>query len=396
MRISTNEMQRQALNSLLDQQYKLNRSQQQLSTGLRFSSPSEDPIAAVNVMGLEESLKTTQQYQDNAIVAKRRLSIEENALAELEAKMQRIRQLMVQANNDTTNSQDRSIISQEISLLGDELVGLANSKDSNGEYLFSGFQGRTKPYTSDANGTFTYNGDEGSRWLQVGPNRQVAMNHSGKVVFDSIKRIQAADGPTNVGTGTVTAGNVVQPNDYQANSFTVTITSPTTFDVVDNTSNAVVLSNQTYSDGETISFNGSEITIKGTPATGDVYYVAPAANGNLFNAVTSIVDTLRTAPSDIGSLDDFHTAINNSMSDIDQAMESILGSRTQVGGRFNTIDSQGDVNEALAFQVEKSISELRDLDFVSAVSKFNLQLVALQSAQQAYLRIQNLSLFSQL
>lgn len=396
MRISTSELQRQAVNSLLKQQLELNRYQQQLSTGQRFTAPAEDPIGAVTVLGYEESLKTTQQYQSNADAAKTRLNVVELTLVDMTEKLQRVRQLTIQAANDTANNTDRGIIAQEIELILAGMVELSNAKDSSGEYLFSGYQVRVKPFTKDASGTYGYNGDEGQRFLQVGANRQVPVSDSGEVVFSAIRRIQAAATSTNTGSGTIEAGAVVQPNDYQPHTFTIEFTSASTFSVTNNTTGQVVISEGTFEAGVEVSFNGVEVTLDGVPDTGDTFVVSPAANDNVFNRVAALVEELENAPSDISDLEGFRGSINNAINDLDQAMEAILGAQTEVGGRLNTIESQVEVNDAFGFQLQKSISEVKDLDYISAISKFNLQLVAMQAAQQSYVRIQNLSLFNYL
>lgn len=396
MRVSTNELQRQAVNSLLKQQLELNRYQQQLSTGERFTAPAEDPIAAVTVLGYDESLKTTQQYQSNADVAKTRLNVVDLTLVDMTEKLQRVRQLTIQAANDTANNNDRGILAQEIELILSGMVELSNAKDSSGEYLFSGYQGRVKPFTQDATGSYVYNGDEGQRFLQVGANRQVPVSDSGEVVFSAIRRIQAAATSTNTGSGTIEAGAVVQPNDYQSHTFTIEFTSASTFSVTNNTTGQVVISEGTFEAGVEVSFNGVEVTLDGMPDTGDTFVVSPAANDNVFNRVAALVEELENAPSDISDLEGFRDSINNAINDLDQAVEAILGAQTEVGGRLNTIESQVEVNDAFGFQLQKSISELKDLDYISAISQFNLQLVAMQAAQQSYVRIQNLSLFNYL
>lgn len=396
MRVSTSELQRQAVNSLLKQQLELNRYQQQLSTGERFSAPSEDPIAAVGVLELDESLKTTKQYQSNADVAKTRLNIVEVTFDDMTAKLQRVRELTIQAANDTANNKDRAIIAQEIRLIRDNLVELANSKDSSGEYLFSGYQGRVTPFTKDASGTYAYNGDEGQRFLQIGATRQVAVSDPGEAIFSSIRRIQAASLPTNTGSGSISAGSVSQPNDYQPHTFTIAYSSADTFSVTNNTTGQVVMSDVAFEEGMEVSFNGVKVTLEGAPDAGDGFVVSPAANDNVFNRLSALVEQLESAPSEISALEGFRKSINDSINDIDQAMEAVLGSHTAIGGRMNTISSQGEVNEAFGFQLEKSISELKDLDYISAISQFNLQLVAMQAAQQSFVKIQNLSLFNYL
>ena len=393
MRVATSETQHQAVISLQRQQFNLNKLQQQLSTGERFSAPADDPIAAVSTLNYTEGLETTKQYQSNANVAGTRLDQTDNIISEISNQLQRVRELTIQASSDTTNSSDRVIIAQEVKLLGESLVGLANSKDANGEYLFAGYQGRTTPFTKDGSGNYVYNGDEGQRYLQVGPTRQVAISDSGKEVFTAVRSITASVSPINVGSGTIVAGSVTQPNDYQPHNFTVTFTSATTFDVKNNTTGQTVLANQTYSDGHAIAFNGAEVTISGAPATNDTFIVSPASNNNVFNTIASLVTTLETAPPEISNLTAFHSNMADALNNIDQSMEAITTARTAIGARFNTITSQQDVNSSFSLQMQKSISELKDLDVISATSKFSLQLTSLQAAQQAYVRIQDLSLF---
>lgn len=396
MRVATNEMQHQAVLSLQKRQFELNQSQSQLSSGERFSSPADDPIGAVSVLNFTEGLQTTKQYQSNSNIASTRLDQAETAITEIGNHLQRVRELTIQASNDTTNSSDRSIIAQEVKLLGESIVSLANSKDANGEYLFAGYQGRTTPFTKDANGDYVYNGDDGQRFLQVGATRQVAVSDSGNSLFTAVRKITAAVNPVNAGTGTITAGSITQPNDYQPHNFTITFTSATKFDVTNDTTGQTVLSNQTYAEGQAISFNGAEVFISGAPSASDSFVVAPASSDNVFNAITNLVTALETAPPEISNLATFHQDMANALNNIDQSTEAMLTARTAIGARFNTITSQQDVNDSFSLQMEKAISEVKDLDVISASSKFSLQLVALQAAQQAYVKIQNLSVFNYL
>ena len=396
MRVSTHDMQRQAVNTLLSQQYELNRLQHQLATGERFSNPSEDPIAAVSVLDYDESLKTTKQYMLNANVAKTRLDITEISLGDFNEKLQRARQLTVQSANDTVNNQDRKIIAQELRLIRDGLVELANSKDPDGEYLFAGYQGRTVPFVLNADGEFVYQGDEGQRLLRVGSTRLIPISDNGQELFASIKRAQSAASAVNTGSGVIAVSSITQPRDYQAHHFTITFLDAETFDVVDNTTSQTVLTGQTYVEGAAIKFNGTEVHIEGDPQTDDSFVVAPDEDVNVFDTLTVLIDTLETAPPDIAELSEFRVNINNALNDIDQSMESVLIKTTEIGARQNTITSQDSVNDAVSFQMEKAISDLKDLDFVTAISQFNLQLTALQAAQQTYVRVQGLALFNYL
>ena len=189
MRIGTLQMFRQGLNSMLDQQTQLIRTQQQLSSGKRINNPSDDPTGAAQLIGLSESLKITDQYQRNIDAVRTRLELEDTALGSVGDALQRVRELMVQGLNDTNGPESRTAIAQEIRQLLDEVKGLANRKDANDEYLFAGFQGQTVPFSDNGAGTFSYAGDQGQREIQVGPARKIADGDAGLDVFMKIPAV---------------------------------------------------------------------------------------------------------------------------------------------------------------------------------------------------------------
>ena len=81
---------------------------------------------------------------------------------------------------------------------------------------------------------------------------------------------------------------------------------------------------------------------------------------------------------------------------MDQSIGKILEIRANVGARLNTVDKQIEINASFTLQLKTTLSEIRDLDFSEAVTKLNLRLVGLQAAQNAYTRVQGLSLFNYL
>lgn len=186
MRVSTNELQQQAIRSIMQQQSEAARTQLQLSTGRRILAPSDDPAASSQVMGLAQVVDTTEQYQRNADAAQARLRVEESTLGGMVDLLQRARELMVRAANDTQNAESREAAAIETREILATLQSLANTKDANGEYLFSGFSIRDQTITDNGAGTFTYNGDQGQRTLQIGPTRNVAVGDNGDELFMNI------------------------------------------------------------------------------------------------------------------------------------------------------------------------------------------------------------------
>jgi len=196
MRISTAQFYRQGVNVILEQQGKLNEIELQLATGKRVNKPSDDPSATVSIIDLEQSSKRLSQFQRNADQARGRLEQEEVAMKGVNDLLQRVRELVVQGNNDSNGAEDRNAIANELRQHLDSFMQLANSQDANGEYIFGGYRTDSQPWTTDGVGGYTYNGDDGQRKLQIGENREIVIGDPGSV-FDDIPA--NAGGVTNLG-----------------------------------------------------------------------------------------------------------------------------------------------------------------------------------------------------
>mgnify|MGYP002280674167 FL=1 len=186
--MSTRYLHTQNIDSILKQQTDLGKTQLQISTGKRILTPSDDPVASVKILDFERQINVSQQYMDNADVATNKLQITDVALDSSMTVLQRVRELAVQGLSDTNNAGSRQAIAEEINQLNELMVGYANTSDSNGEYLFSGYQVDQQPY----DGTFNYLGDTGQRNIRVGSGYIVEVNEPGSEVFTSA----TVSGPT--------------------------------------------------------------------------------------------------------------------------------------------------------------------------------------------------------
>lgn len=183
MRISTVQIYQRGVDSILDQQAQVFKTQLQLATNKRFLSPADDPTAAAQVLGLNESIAITTQYRTNAQAAQTRLDIEETTLDGAIDAFQRARELAVQGVNDTLSAEERQGIAQEVRQLMDQVLSLANTRDPSGEYIFAGAQSLDAPFSHNGSGVFSFSGDQNQRLLQIGPSRQIAVGDSGLDVF---------------------------------------------------------------------------------------------------------------------------------------------------------------------------------------------------------------------
>ncbi|HED39174.1 MAG TPA: flagellar hook-associated protein 3, partial [Chromatiales bacterium] len=216
MRISTGQIQLSGLNRMLEQQSQMLNTQQQLATGKRLMTPADDPTASARIVGLDQTLKVTEQFQKNINFSRSRLELEEEVISGVTNALDRVRELAVQANNPTITNQDLTTLAIEVKERLNELLGLANSQDAGGEYLFAGYQGNTQPFSATETGPYTYNGDDGQRLIQIGNNRQIAVTDSGTSTFREIRNgngtFTTFDNQSNTGSGVIDPGSVTNPS----------------------------------------------------------------------------------------------------------------------------------------------------------------------------------------
>ena len=182
-RVSTSILFSRGINSMLERQSALSRAQLQISSGKRILTPRDDPPGAAQALNLKTSITQVEQYQANADRARARLDLQEATLAAVEDIMPRVLELTLQGQSDTYSAEQRIAIAQELRQLNDELMALANTRDSDGEYIFAGYNADSIPFSNPADGVFTYSGDMGVRTIQISATRQIQDRENGYDVF---------------------------------------------------------------------------------------------------------------------------------------------------------------------------------------------------------------------
>jgi flagellar hook-associated protein 3 FlgL len=396
MRVATTQVYRQAVTGMQQQQSRLHQVEQQLSSGLRIMKPSDDPTGSVQILNLSSNLDVVNQYDRNIAVATAAISHQESVLQTINDSLQRVRELTVQANNPTNHDSARQSIAREIELRLQEITQLANSRDTNGEYLFSGALVDTPPFI-ESGSAVSYQGDQTSRQIQVGESAKVQVRDSGDALFMNIKggdgQIQVLPAADNTGSlviGQFGAGAAYIPDTYTVD-FYEDAQQQLRYTVTD--SSATVVSDAEYKAGSSIAFNGLQFAVTGKPALGDRVTVRPAQSVDMFAMVRNIADMLNVAVKSPADSAKVQNAMGQGLANLDQALETVNNQRAKLGARLNTIDSTDSVNQDFKLQLETVLSQTRDLDYAEAISRFNQQLTSLQVAQQAFAKTSELSLF---
>jgi flagellar hook-associated protein 3 FlgL len=399
-RISTAGFYYGALNALLDAQSQLAKTQSQVASGKRILTPADDPVGATRMQDLLQQLSGNEQYARNIVSARNRLSLEDQTLTDVGDELNRIRELTVQASNDTLDVNSRRMIQTEISGRLAALVDVANRRDAQGEYLFAGLASSTQPFARGPAGV-TYQGDQGQRLQQISDTQRVADGDSG---FDVFQRIGEGNGtfvtaaaPTNTGTGSIGVGSVTDRAAWSGGNFTLQFVSGSNWQVVDGTLPVPnVLAAGAYVSGQAISFNGIQFAVNGQPAAGDQFTVRPAGNTDLFSTLDRLVATLGTNTDDPVARAQFRTALDGSLAQLDRSLDHILDVRARVGTRLNTIETAESAQQDTDLTLQSLLSDVRDLDYAEAVTRLAQQSAGLQAAQQSLAKVGQLSLFDYL
>ena len=183
MRISTQILFESGASGIGDLQSSLMKTQQQIATGRRILTPSNDPVAAARALEVTQSQSLNTQYGINRQHARSTLEATEGTLASVISLMQDVKSTVIAAGNGTLSDAERGFMAADLGGRLDELLGLANIRDAVGNYMFAGFQTTAPAFSKDALGVVTYDGDQGQRLLQVDATRQMAVGNPGSAVF---------------------------------------------------------------------------------------------------------------------------------------------------------------------------------------------------------------------
>ena len=178
MRVSTGQIQRVMIQSMEQSGADYGKLLQQMATGNRLLKPSDDPLATVRLQGIDKELSALSQYEKNAEQVKSRLGQEETQIDAMKDTLLRLRDMAVQAGNGAYSQADRQALTQEMESLKDTLLSLANGRNEEGHYLFSGSKTDTPAIVEDPPGTFTYQGDDYQRQVAIANGVTIAANDS--------------------------------------------------------------------------------------------------------------------------------------------------------------------------------------------------------------------------
>jgi flagellar hook-associated protein 3 FlgL len=406
MRISSSQYFSMNVETMSNQQAQLSQIYQEISSGTSLSTAADNPLGAAQAVQLSSTATALSQYSTNQNAALSSLQAEDSTLSGVLSTLQSVNTLALRAGDGGLNDANRSAIAAQLTTLRDQLLTYANATDGAGNSLFSGFQNSTKAFTTDASGTVVYAGDTGTRTVQVTDSNQVATGDNGLAVFMSVGASNAqpiaAGGSANTGTGVIGSVTVNDPtNTANADSYQIVFSgsgSSLTYAINDTskTPPVAVGTPQPYTEGADITIGGQTVAITGTPAANDTFTVKPAnqAGTDVFANLNAMISALQQpVTGNAAATANLQNVMNTGLSQLANTMNNVTTVQASVGGREQEVQALQAVTQTNSLQTQSSLDDLTSTDMVSTISKYTMQQAALQASQQAFVQIQNMSLF---
>ncbi|BBU28738.1 flagellar hook-associated protein 3 [Burkholderia sp. THE68] len=406
MRISSSQYFNLNVASMSDQQSTLASMYQQISSGKRILTASDDPLGAAQAVQLTLKSGALAQYSTNQTTALSSLQQEDSTLGNVSSVLQSIQTQIVHAGDGSLTDADRTSVANTIQGLRDQLFSLANTTDSNGNYIFSGLKGGTAPFSNDPSGVgANYSGDFGQRSVQISEGRSISVGDTGVSIFQSVSPTESdpvsSAGASNKGTATIGPVSMSDAsNAGNASKYTITFAvsqtdGSTTYSIKSNPVDNTLPTNVPYTSKSDITLGGQKVTIEGTPADGDTFTVQPAAtdNNDIFSTLDNIVSALKQPTGTPAAQATLTNALTTAGTKINNTFNNVLSAQTVVGGREQEVQSTQTAMQTSQTQTASDIANLTSIDLVSSISQYELTQNSLQAAQMAFSQIQKMSLF---
>lgn len=395
--------------SFTAQEAQIAKLQQELSSGTKVPTAAADPAAYI---GNAEDTATIQQLDAmnaSQVNIHQTLGAATSTMSEVSSALNRIQSIALQAINGTTSSEDYQALGQQVSEGLQQIVSLANTQSSNGNYVFAGTAKQTQPFVQDPSGKVSYFGNDGSAAVEISPGVTVNAALSGSVFTNAATGNGFASvtaGASNTGSATVLATGVADATAaraFQGGSTPVTLSfassanGATTYTATSGgstiASGPITAGN---GDSTTITLDGVELTLQGQPAAGDSFTVAPSRTQSIFDMVKQMKDALTATGTTPSKRAQMRQLIGNSLGTMVQYQNRISGTSAKVGVILQATDHAATSNALSKTSTRENAASLVSADTPQVLAELQNRTSALQAAMKAFSVASQLSLFKYL
>jgi flagellar hook-associated protein 3 FlgL len=417
MQISTSEFLLGSVNNLVAQQANVNELDREIATGETMLSASSDPGGAGQVIGLANQVGTLNYDAANGQSATLTLQSGVNALQQVTNLLVQLRQTAAAAANGTTSSSGRQSDITSAQTLLQQLVQLGNTQGPDGGYLFAGSKSNVPAFSTLSSGQVVFNGDAGANQVEIAPSLNVASTISGQDIFTNVpagtEGVAVSANSGNTGTAYALAQGVTNLSQVTAASLAGTqydisfsgSGSSLTYQVTSGhgtpgsagyNASAGVVASGSYVTGSGLAFGGIDVQISGTPAAGDSFAVQPGATTSLFQTVQDLITALGMQQNTGAQTAQAQQALQNALTNIGGAQTSVLSAQATLGTSLAEIQSEQTQTSSESSSASTEMSDLQSANLPQVLANYSEGVTALQAAQLAFAKVQNLTLFQYL
>lgn len=405
MRISTNQIYDQNIRSIMNNQGDLAKTQEQLATGKRILTPSDDPVGAAKVLRLTEEIDELTQFQRNNDLVKGSLEQQEAVLTNITDSINRARTLIVQSGNGILSDPDKRAIGAELEQIKLEVFDLMNTQDADGNYLYAGFQSGNQAfdYNPAATGNaITFAGDPGVSFVQLSNSSKIQSTSNGYEVFENVlsrfkfevQGSTVADLETasvkQQGTFDTFFDKNYDPVNAGNNDYRITFLGTGQAQLVNQGTTAVVATVD-YTSGSPFTINGMEFNVTAAPGDTIDFSLNPPEKKSMAQSLHEIQEILMDSTIDSSALQE---SIADALVGLDNGLEKLSLERASIGSRLNIAESTYESNLDMEIAARGARSALQDVDYAEASTEFAKQETALSAALATFPQVSNLSLFN--
>ncbi len=170
------------INSLMQ---KLQQLDEQLSTGLQFTLPGQNPQATSSILPIQQTIAAQTQYQTNLTTDQGFLGTTDSSLQTVATSIDQASSLLLGGLGATSTAAQNQASATQVGTIISGLVNTANSTFQ-GQYLFGGSASQQPPFKSKPDGTVLYTGNQASINSQVGSGLVLPNNVDGVTAFGAI------------------------------------------------------------------------------------------------------------------------------------------------------------------------------------------------------------------
>lgn len=398
------------LGNLLKRQTELSSLQEHVAAGKRVIRASDDPTAAVQAERANTRLERVATEQRALLAQRNTVAVTESTLGDATKLLQSFRDLVVQSGNASLGPSERVTIAKQLQGLRDQLLTLANTRDSNGMPVFGGLGSAASPFVDTSAGV-VYQGNTG---VQSASPVAIPFTADGQAAWMNVPTgngvFTVSLGAGNTGKAFTDTGVVADPSAAAAGGYDYTInfavagtgaSAVTTYTVTNNTT-ATTSAAAPYTAGQSITFGGLSMVVRGAPANGDTLDVNASTSsgpgtgvfGVLDNAIAGMYSAGSTTTGVSSTNPALQQSIARALAEIDVSMERISTAQGRAGDLLNRADTITAQQEARDTQLQTDRSNAEDIDAVKALSDVSTLQLGYDVALKSYAAIQKLSLFN--